>query len=78
MPIPKVNDCLDWYSKNIGGEYIPVIQSAKSLREKFVKLEDAMCRVNKKDVKKETQYERNIRITNEMIAKAREEQGYVE
>ena len=35
---------LDWYQKNIGGQYIPVIQCGKSFREKFVKIEDAIKR----------------------------------
>ena len=35
---------LKWYKKAIGGKYIPVIESGKSFREKFIKLEDAMSR----------------------------------
>lgn len=37
---------LKWYKKEIGGQYIPVVESGKSFREKFIKLEDAM---NRKD-----------------------------
>lgn len=40
----RVISCLDWYKNNIGGKYIPVIQSGSSLREKFTKLEDAIKR----------------------------------
>ena len=40
----RVNVVLGWYRKNVGGEYVPVVQSGKSFREKFVKLEAAMER----------------------------------
>ncbi|HUX57833.1 MAG TPA: hypothetical protein VMV77_12720 [Bacteroidales bacterium] len=40
----RIEKALQWYEKNIGGQYIPVILSGTSLREKFVKLEDAMKR----------------------------------
>ena len=40
----RINVALSWYSKNIGGEYIPVIESGYSLKNKFTKLEDAMER----------------------------------
>jgi len=42
----RVDKALTWYRKNVGGEYIPVIESGKSLRDKFVKLEAAMARSN--------------------------------
>lgn len=35
---------LDWYSEHIGEKYIPVIESGKSLREKYTKLENAVKR----------------------------------
>lgn len=41
---PRIEAALEWYSKNIGGQYVPVIESGASLRQKFVKLEDAMKR----------------------------------
>jgi hypothetical protein len=40
----RMDKALDWYEKNIGGEYIPVIESGSSFREKFIKLEAAMKR----------------------------------
>lgn len=40
----RIEKALDWYAKNIGGEYIPVIESGVSLRNKFIKLEEAMKR----------------------------------
>lgn len=40
----RVEKALMWYRKNVGGEYIPVIESGKSLRDKFTKLEAAMER----------------------------------
>ena len=36
---------LEWYDANVGGEYIPVVQSGTSFREKFDKLEAGMKRV---------------------------------
>ena len=42
--IQRVETALDWYEDNIGGQYIPVIESGSSLRSKFIKLEDAMRR----------------------------------
>jgi len=42
--IQRVETALDWYEENIGGQYIPVIESGSSLRNKFIKLEDAMRR----------------------------------
>ena len=38
----RVETALNWYSNNIGGTYIPVIESGASLREKFIRLESAM------------------------------------
>ncbi len=45
VSIQRVQAALDWYEDNIGGQYIPVIESGASLRNKFIKLEDAMRRV---------------------------------
>jgi len=47
--VNKVNsarqkEILKWYKKAIGGKYIPVVESGKSFRDKFTKLEDAMNR----------------------------------
>lgn len=44
VSIQRVQAALDWYEENIGGQYIPVIESGSSLRNKFIKLEDAMRR----------------------------------
>ena len=44
VSIQRVETALDWYEDNIGGQYIPVIESGSSLRNKFIKLEDAMRR----------------------------------
>lgn len=44
VAIERVDDALGWYADNIGGEYIPVIESGASFREKFTKLENAMNR----------------------------------
>jgi len=42
----RIKKALTWYRKNIGGQYIPVIESGASLRDKFIRLEDAMKRKN--------------------------------
>ena len=44
VSIQRVKTALDWYEENIGGQYVPVIESGFSLRSKFIKLEDAMRR----------------------------------
>lgn len=58
----RVDIALDWYAENIGGEYIPVIESGSSLREKFMKLENAIDRANSKGVQKNKQkkYDSNV------------------
>ena len=40
----RIERALDWYAANIGGQYIPVIESGRSLSDKFLKLEAAMAR----------------------------------
>jgi hypothetical protein len=45
VSIQRVETALDWYEENIGDQYVPVIESGSSLRSKFIKLEDAMRRV---------------------------------
>jgi hypothetical protein len=42
----RIRKALKWYATNIGGKYIPVIESGGSLREKFLKLENAIEREN--------------------------------
>ncbi len=40
----RVEKALEWYADHIGGQYIPVIESGSSFREKFLRLEAAMER----------------------------------
>ncbi len=40
----RIEHALDWYQDNIGGQYVPVIESASSLRNKFINLEEAVKR----------------------------------
>jgi hypothetical protein len=40
--------CIKAIESNYGKDYFPIIQSAKSLREKFIKIEDYLARSNKK------------------------------
>jgi uncharacterized protein YdaU (DUF1376 family) len=42
--IIRIKQALQWYKKNIGGEYVPVIESGSSLKDKFMKLEAAIER----------------------------------
>ena len=55
VDIQRIKESLKWYKKNIGGQYIPVIESGKSLRDKFIKLEAAMERQNKPQYNKPKQ-----------------------
>lgn len=50
--IPRIKASLKWYRNHIGEQYCPVIESGKSLKEKFFKLEAAMERENKVYTKK--------------------------
>jgi len=43
----RIEAALEWYADNIGGEYIPVIESGGALRQKFDKLENAIKRDRK-------------------------------
>jgi hypothetical protein len=44
IEISKIDKLLDWYADNIGGAYIPVIESGYSLRMKYQSLRRAMER----------------------------------
>ena len=51
ISVDRINKVLDWYAENnnisrSGNKYIPVVESGFALREKFVRLEDAMERNN--------------------------------
>lgn len=46
VAIERIDDALDWYSKHAGEEFIPVIESGSSFREKFTKIEAAQKRTN--------------------------------
>ncbi len=51
----RILTALNWYSTHINDKYTPVIQSGKSLREKFLQLESAMTRVAYSNNKKNSQ-----------------------
>jgi hypothetical protein len=40
----RIDTALDWYAENIGGEFVPVIESASALKRKFINLEEAIKR----------------------------------
>jgi len=46
IPLPRINKAVKWYYNHIGGQYIPVIESGRSLRDKFLRLENAMHQEN--------------------------------
>lgn len=45
----RISIALKWYVDNAPSEFIPVIESGSSFKEKFTKLENAMNKENKKD-----------------------------
>lgn len=49
----RIENAIEWYSKHIKQQYIPVIQCGKSFRDKFVKLENAMERGNQSSKSKD-------------------------
>lgn len=42
IPVKSVLKALQWYNLRFGGDYIPVIESGASLRQKYAKMEMAM------------------------------------
>lgn len=44
VSIDRIKTAMKWYSIHIGDPYVPVIESGTSLREKFLKLENAIER----------------------------------
>lgn len=42
--IKRIKKVLTWYESNVGGDYVPVVESGLSFRKKFMKLEDAIKR----------------------------------
>jgi hypothetical protein len=52
ISIKRMEKVLDWYEKNIGGQYVPVIHAGPSFRKKFVSLEQAMFRSLRKEPSK--------------------------
>lgn len=44
VDIPRIKKVLSWYETNVGGSYVPVVESGVTLRKKFIKLEDAIKR----------------------------------
>lgn len=44
VPIDRITDALSWYEIHQDDEYVPVIESGSSLRQKFIKLENAIER----------------------------------
>lgn len=47
IPKKQIKQVLDWLIKNYGNEFVPVVYSASTFREKFHRIEDAMNRNSK-------------------------------
>lgn len=47
VSLDRIHDVLEWYEQNIGLQYTPVVESGRSLRDKFLRLEEAVQRKNK-------------------------------
>ena len=60
----RIKAAMIWYRKNIGGQYIPVIESGSSFRSKFIKLEAAMKRAGDLDGsnEKESKVKRKFKV----------------
>ena len=52
--VDEIKKALDWYFKHFGEMYVPVIESASSLREKFSKLENSIERDKKYSIEKKS------------------------
>lgn len=46
VDIDRIERALTWYAKNIGGEFVPVVESGSSFRRKFTNIEDAITRAS--------------------------------
>lgn len=68
IPIERMEDAMDWYEMAVGGEYIPVIESGKSFREKFIKIENAIER--SKTIYKKPQQSKNLSQSRTFRGKA--------
>lgn len=44
IDLGRIKTVLKWYSHNVGGQYVPVVESGASLRSKFIRLEASMER----------------------------------
>ena len=44
VDVERISQALDWYGQHIGEQFVPVIESGKAFRDKFLRLEDAMKR----------------------------------
>lgn len=44
VSVQRMQTCLDWYADHIGEPFTPVIESGRSFRDKFMRLEDAIER----------------------------------
>lgn len=56
----RITKALDWYADHIGEKYVPVIESGRSLREKFIKLEAAIERDGEGQVPEESESARDL------------------
>jgi hypothetical protein len=61
VSLDRIEKAVEWYKYHHSDEYVPIIESGKSLREKFTRLEDAIKR-NKKPLNgnKKTGYKKGV------------------
>ena len=65
-PIEDVKQAIQTIANNYGKEYFPVIQSAKSLREKFTKIEDYVKRNSQGKNNQSSALDQNNSILNDL------------
>ena len=53
----RMKKALEWYAENIGGPYIPVVESGASFREKFLRIEAQMERLTEAECQEEPEDE---------------------
>ena len=56
VSVERINTALNWYENNIGGQFVPVIESGLSLRNKFLRLETAISQASRFDSKPRNKY----------------------
>jgi len=64
----RITKVMEWYEENIGDDYTPVVYSAKSFRDKFSRLEDAIKRKTSNNKKNKNSAD-SVTVTKKYIGK---------